>query len=119
MSILEESKFKSSYGSAKTVLEKDENRFYLNLLEECYHNEKYFNFMILANDLLDVPPTKSFLLLYKDILEGKGEITNQSLKQAIGSYWGYVFTNVLNMQSLKKARVGILGISTATVFKKI
>ena len=117
MSILEESNFKSSYGKAKLVLEKEENLFYLNLLEECYNNKEYFNYIKFSNNLLQIPPTKIFLLLYKNQLEQKGNITNQALKQAIGSYWGYIFTHVLNMKSSKKARVGILGISTATVFE--
>lgn len=118
MSILQEENFKKKYGKAKYVLELPENSFYLNLLEECYSNEKYFNFIILANNLLKVPPTKSFLLLYEDKIREKenGNIENYALKQAIGAYWGYIFSNVLNMKNTKKARVGILGVSTATVF---
>lgn len=117
MSIIQEDRFKKNYAKAKYVLELEENKFYLNLLEECYHNKEYFSFMKLASIILETPPTKSFLLLYKDKLEEKGTINNQALKQAIGSYWGYIFTHKLNMKSSKKARVGILGISTATVFK--
>lgn len=116
MKIVEEKEFRSSYGKARTVLE--ENKFYLDLLEECYSNEEHFSFIKLANNLLEVAPTKSFLLLYKEKIQeySNGEITNKGLKQAIGSYWGYIFTRKLNMKNSKKARVGILGVSTATVF---
>ena len=120
MGILQEKDFKRNYGKARFVLELEENKFYLNLLEECYSNEKYFTFIKLSNELLKVPPTKCFLLLYQDKIKQKenGDIKNQAIKQAIGSYWGYIFTNILNMKRTKKARVGILGVSTATVFEK-
>ena len=71
-----------------------------------------------ANDLLGVPPTKSFLLYYrrdKDLGEDY-VLEDPTIRQALGALWGFVFKSVLGYKAQKKVSVKLLGIQSATKF---
>lgn len=117
--------FKGMYGSAKTALESDP--FYITLLTECYQNQEYMTFIKLADIYLDVPPVKSFVRIYKEsIIRHEQEISqsdrqiiaNPQIRQALGSFFGFVFQKKYAMRKTRKVRVGDLGIVTASLFKQ-
>ena len=111
--------FKGMYGSAKTALESDP--FYITLLTECYQNQEYMTFIKLADIYLDVPPVKSFVRIYKESIIRHSDrqiIANPQIRQALGSFFGFVFQKKYAMRKTRKVRVGDLGIVTASLFKQ-
>ena len=100
MNIIEEKDFSGSYGKAKETLSLPQNKFYLDLLKECTTNSDFLAFVKYANNLLEVPPVKSFLLLFEEQIknETKGEITDPNLKQALGAWFGYLFQKKYGMK---------------------
>lgn len=117
--------FKGMYGSAKTALESDP--FYIKILTECYQNQEYMTFIKMADLYLDIPPVKSFVKIYKkEIIEHEKEkngpesetIENPQIRQALGSFFGYVFQRKYAMRKGRKVRVGDLGIVTASLFEQ-
>lgn len=117
--------FKGMYGSAKIALESDS--FYIRLLTQCYQNEEHMKFIQMANHYLEVPPVKSFVKIYREEIirheqeknaSEEGIIENPQIRQALGSFFGYVFQRKYAMRKGRKVRVGDLGIVTASLFKQ-
>lgn len=119
MKIVGERKFKLTYRAAGAVLEA--NPFYMNLLEECYSNQRYMEFIIMSNNIHKIPPVKTFARLYEErILEHtNGAMINEGkIRQAIGSFFGYIFEYKLGMHASRTVRVSLLGITTGSVYSK-
>lgn len=116
--VIREEKFCKMYKYAKKVL--SEETFYTRLLEESYSNKKYLDFIILANDILEISPVEVFVRLYKNEIkkyEKGDEIKNEGVRKAIGAFWGYIFREKLYREPKKSIRVGKFGISKASIFK--
>ena len=118
MNIIEEKDFSGSYGKAKETISLPQNKFYLDLLKECTTNSDFLAFVKYANNLLEVPPVKSFLLLFEEQIknETKGEITDPNLKQALGAWFGYLFQKKYGMTKAGVKQIKFLGVTTATWF---
>ncbi len=117
--IINEEKFGKMYKYAKKVL--SENEFYLKLLEQCYSDEKNFNFIVLSNDIHEIAPVETFVKLYKNEIkeyEKGDEIENEGIRKALGAFFGYIFKEKLGRKVMRSVRVGKLGISKATIFTK-
>jgi hypothetical protein len=102
--------------------------------------------IVFVNDVLKVPPTKTFLDIYRrvcirdsakfksqkhspefqkyrdNIIKGeniiKDEKTQKIIAQKIGAFWGFIFQNVLPYERYPKSvRIGTLGVKTASRFE--
>ena len=108
--------------------------------------ENLLPFIVFVNDVLKVPPTKTFLDIYRrvcirdsakfksqkhspefqeyrdNIIRGeniiKDEKTQKIIAQKIGAFWGFIFQNVLPYERYPKSvRIGTLGVKTASRFE--
>lgn len=121
MRIIDEEDFGKIYGKAKQVLlDVPDNNFLVDMLEQCTMESDYGKFIYYANKLLEVPPVKSFLLIFEENLSKQinGKLEDKNLKQALGCWFGYLFQQKYGMQKAGIKQVGILGVSVATYYKK-
>ena len=120
MRIIDEEEFGKIYGKAKQILVNTNNQFYVDLLEQCTLDSDYGKFIYYANLLLEVPPIKSFLLMFEKELRERtnGKIEDKNLKQALGCWFGYLFQKKYNMHKEGVKQVGILGVTVGTYYKK-
>ena len=71
------------------------------------------NHIIFCNDVLEIPPVKTFLKADINI----SSVTEKRDKQAIGAFWGFVFKFVFHYQNqLEDVHIDTKGVSKATVF---
>ena len=122
MRIIDEEDFGKIYGKAKQVLlDVPDNNFLVDMLEQCTMESDYGKFIYYANKLLEVPPVKSFLLIFQNEIEKhiNGKIDDKNLKQSIGCWFAYLFQQKYGMQKAGVKQVGIFGVSVATYYKKI
>ena len=87
-----------------------------------YCAENYSDKIIFANDILSIPPTKTFLEFYKiinpSVSNGAIQFTGTQ-SQKIGAFWGFVFQFVLGYKRYEKAvPVNTLGVKKASRFVK-
>ena len=87
-----------------------------------YCAENYLDKIIFANDILCIPPTKTFLEFYKlinpSVSNGAVQFTGTQ-SQKIGAFWGFVFQFVLGYKRYEKAvPVNTLGVKKASRFVK-
>ena len=87
-----------------------------------YCAENYLDKIIFANDILSIPPTKTFLEFYKiinpSVSNGAIHFTGTQ-SQKIGAFWGFVFQFVLGYKRYEKAvPVNTLGVKKASRFVK-
>ena len=125
----------------KTVVANIKNKIANGELEKAYKNtgdfkltmpdvwdacifctENYLDKIIFANDILCIPPTKSFLELYKMINPSVNNSAFQftgTQSQKIGAFWGFVFQFELGYKRYEKAvPVNTLGVKKASRFVK-
>jgi hypothetical protein len=78
--------------------------------------------IIFANDVLEIPPTKTFLEFYKMMYPNKVTPNfkfDRVQSQQIGAFWGFVFQNCLKYERYKNSvQINTLGIKTASRFVK-
>ena len=78
-----------------------------------------------ANDWLNVPPVKSFLACSRSALEkmydGKEVVLDDSVKRAIGAFWGTVFKGILGYTEYKSSSVNLpfVNFGKAAVFRGV
>lgn len=84
--------------------------------------EHFLDKIIFANDVLEIPPVKTFLELYKIKYPNKEEEDFKFKRveaQQIGAFWGFVFQNCLQYERHKNSvRINTLGVVTASRFIK-
>jgi hypothetical protein len=88
---------------------------FLELLED----EKALEHIKFANDILEIPPVKSMINLYRDFFSE--EMTSQE-KQGLGACFGYLYRFIYEGYVAEQVWVGdkeFTGIKTASVFRKI
>ena len=111
-----------------------------------YCVDHYLPYIVFANDVLKVPPTKTFLELFRQMhsVKNKGmvefsdneDVQGKILKesnvekeeeykfaakdaQKIGAVWGYVFQEILGYKRVEKpVRINTFGVKAASVFEK-
>ena len=76
--------------------------------------------IIFANDVLEIPPTKTFLEFYVMMYPDKKNRKFERVEaQQIGAFWGFVFQNCLKYERYKNSvQINTLGIKTASRFVK-
>ena len=99
--------------------------------------------IVFVNDVLKVPPTKTFLDIYRRVCirdsakfksqkhspefqeyrdkieSGKDDAIEAPVAQKIGAFWGFIFQNILAYERYpKNVRIGTLGVKTASRFEK-
>ncbi len=105
--------------------------------------ENLLPFIVFVNDVLKVPPTKTFLDIYRRVCirdsakfksqkhspefqeyrdkieSGKDDAIEAPVAQKIGAFWGFIFQNILAYERYpKNVRIGTLGVKTASRFEK-
>ena len=84
-----------------------------------YCTENFLDKIIFANDVLCIPPTKTFLEFYKIMHPSDDTQFIGTQSQKIGAYWGFVFQFVLGYKRYEKAiPVNTLGVKKASRFVK-
>lgn len=68
--------------------------------------------IIFANDILKVPPVKTFLLIRT---ENFVNLTNDD-KQGLGAFWGWIFKYLLKYQNQRSISISTKTVKTATYF---
>lgn len=82
--------------------------------------EHFLDKIIFANDILEIPPTKTFLELYVMMHPNEKNRKFERVEaQQIGAFWGFVFQNCLKYERYKNSvQINTLGIKTASRFVK-
>ncbi len=104
-----------------------------------YCVEHYLPYIRFANDVLKIPPTKTFLDILKQMYSDKNkgtvkfadpEAVLKKIKagkftferkdaQKIGAFWGYIFKEKLGYKRVEKpVRINTFGITSASLFEK-
>jgi|GEM_PF-6223326 len=104
---------------------------YLELCKKAVQDTRLLNGIIFCNDVLQVPPVKTFVIANKKAIEKikvkYGEPAKDSpVNRCIGAFWGYIFRFILNYDtpingvsiSLKETNGDALTIVTATRFER-
>lgn len=86
------------------------------LWNECINtisNPTLMNNIIFCNDIMKIPPVKTFLISNENIIM---ELSNEE-KKAIGAFWGFVFKYVLGYKNQKESvPVNTKGVKKASRF---
>lgn len=75
------------------------------------HDEVLLGHIIFCNDVLQIPPTHTFLRarpIQKELTEFE--------KRAVGAFWGYVFKFVFGYQSQRSVTAHVNSVRTASYF---
>ena len=88
-------------------------------------NQEFYSYMILCNDLNNIPPVKSFLLYYEqeiiDLTGNPNGILDVYCKKGIGAFYGMLFRFILGYTTRKSVKVTMkkkFDVSTAYIFTK-
>jgi hypothetical protein len=81
---------------------------------EAVRDETLLGHIIFCNDVLEVPPTHTFLRA-RPVKEDLPEFS----KRAIGAFWGYVFKFVFGYRNQKSVTARVNTVRTATYFYDI
>jgi hypothetical protein len=87
---------------------------YWNCCIDAIRDETLLGNIIFCNDVLQVPPTHTFLRA-RPIKEDLPEFS----KRAIGAFWGYVFKFVFGYRNQKSVTARVNTVRTATYFYDI
>jgi len=90
-----------------------------DFFEKCISSPEVLQEVVFANDILGVPPVKTFLLLFQKVSNGTKNFSTSEAQQ-IGALWGFVFRFCLGYQKAEKpVRLNnLFGIKSATLFVK-
>lgn len=78
---------------------------------DAIHDETLLGHIIFCNDVLEIPPTHTFLRarpIQKELTEFE--------KRAVGAFWGYVFKFVFGYQSQRSVTARVNSVRTASYF---
>lgn len=107
--------FKEKYRGIDKFCETHYFEFFLKAYNE---NQKLFEHIKFANDVLEVPPIKTFILYYRDSFN---EVMTSSEKQGLGACFGYLYRFIYEGNyKPTQTWVGdkITGIKSGSVFVK-
>ena len=116
--------FSLRYRHFKEFQEDPAYRPYWNKCMEAVKDRELFSHIIFCNDLLHIPPVKTFLLYYEqDLIRITGRedaALEPFVKKAIGAFWGMVFKFVLGYRDQESVSISLnqrFFVRTATCFK--
>ena len=116
--------FSLRYRHFKEFQEDPAYRPYWNKCMEAVKDRELFSHIIFCNDLLHIPPVKTFLLYYEqDLIRITGRedaALEPFVKKSIGAFWGMVFKFVLGYRDQESVSVSLnqrFFVRTATYFK--
>lgn len=119
-----EMQFSSHYRHFREFQESPDYRPYWDKCMEAVRDRELFSHIIFCNDLLRIPPIKTFLLYYEqDLIRITGRedaALELFVKKAIGAFWGMVFKFALGYQDQESVSVSLnqrFFVRTATYFK--
>ena len=119
-----EARFSDCYRHFKEFQESPDYRPYWDKCMEAVRNRELLSHIIFCNDLLRIPPVKTFLLYYaQDFIRMTGRedaALEPFVKKAIGAFWGMVFKFVLGYRNQESVSISLnqrFFVRTATCFK--
>ena len=119
-----ETRFSNCYRHFKEFQESPDYRPYWDKCMEAVRDQELLSHIIFCNDLLRIPPIKTFLLYYEQDLiriTGREDAALELFaKKAIGAFWGMVFKFALGYQDQESVSVSLnqhFFVRTATYFK--
>lgn len=106
-----EMQFSSHYRHFREFQESPDYRPYWDKCMEAVRDRELFSHIIFCNDLLRIPPIKTFLLYYEqDLIRITGRedaALELFVKKAIGAFWGMVFKFALGYQDQESVSVSL------------
>ena len=119
-----EAHFSVCYRHFKEFQESPDYRPYWAKCMETVRDRELLSHIIFCNDLLHIPPVKTFLLCYgQDLIRITGRedaALEPFVKKAIGAFWGMVFKFVLGYRDQESVSISLnqrFFVRTATCFK--
>ena len=119
-----EDRFSTSYRHFKEFQESPDYRPYWDKCMETVRDRELLSHIIFCNDLLRIPPVKTFLLYYEqDFIRITGRedaALEPFVKKAIGAFWGMVFKFVLGYREQESVSISLnqrFFVRTATYFQ--
>ena len=116
--------FSLRYRHFKEFQEDPAYRPYWNKCMEAVKDRELFSHIIFCNDLLHIPPVKTFLLYYEqDLIRITGRedaALEPFVKKSIGAFWGMVFKFVLGYRDQESVSISLnqrFFVRTATCFQ--
>ena len=119
-----ETRFPDCYRHFKEFQESPDYRPYWDKCMEAVRDRELLSHIIFCNDLLRIPPVKTFLLYYEqDFIRITGRedaALEPFVKKAIGAFWGMVFKFVLGYREQESVSISLnqrFFVRTATCFQ--
>ena len=119
-----EARFSDCYRHFKEFQESPDYRPYWDKCMEALRDRELLSHIIFCNDLLRIPPIKTFLLYYaQDFIRMTGRedaALEPFVKKAIGAFWGMVFKFVLGYRDQESVSISLnqrFFVRTATCFQ--
>lgn len=106
-----EMQFPAHYCHFREFQESPDYRLYWDKCMEAVRDRELLSHIIFCNDLLRIPPIKTFLLYYEqDLIRITGRedaALELFVKKAIGAFWGMVFKFTLGYQDQESVSVSL------------
>ena len=119
-----EQHFSDNYRHFKEFQLSPEYRPYWDKCMEAVKDRELLSHIIFCNDLLHIPPVKTFLLYYEgdfvSITGREDAALDTFVKKAIGAFWGMVFKFALGYRDQESVSISLnqkFFVRTATYFK--
>lgn len=116
--------FSDNYRHFKEFQLSPEYRPYWDKCMEAVKDRELLSHIIFCNDLLHIPPVKTFLLYYEgdfvSITGREDAALDTFVKKAIGAFWGMVFKFALGYRDQESVSISLnqkFFVRTATYFK--
>ena len=116
--------FSDNYRHFKEFQLSPEYRPYWDKCMEAVKDRELLSHIIFCNDLLHIPPVKTFLLYYEgdfvSITGREDAALDTFVKKAIGAFWGMVFKFVLGYRDQESVSISLnqrFFVRTATCFQ--
>ncbi len=119
--IWDEEKFLKTYKGTETFVNVESG--YYSLFLECLKDEELLSHIRFANDTLNVPPLKTFILYERDVLKKNvfRERMSPTAKRGLGACFGYLYKFIYGGYESEPSwfNDAQTGIKTASYFRKI
>lgn len=103
--------FSSKYKAFGKFIDSGE---YWDMCLDAVRDRELMGHIIFCNDVLNIPPTHTFLRFNEEKLKDKQ--LNEFEKRSVGAFWGYVFKFVFGYQFQKSVTAKVNSVRTASYF---
>lgn len=103
--------FSSKYKAFGKFIDSGE---YWDMCLDAVRDKELMGHIIFCNDILNIPPTHTFLRFNEEKLKDKQ--LDEFEKRSVGAFWGYVFKFVFDYQFQKSVTAKVNSVRTASYF---